>query len=288
MQVTRTLGTSPPRALIFTLYGLYARETGGWLSVRSLIRLLGEVGVDGQAVRSAVSRLKQRGLLVPEKSDGLAGYALSERAREVLVEGDRRIFARPEVEGDHQWLLAVFSVPESERDQRHRLRSLLTQLGFGTVSAGAWIAPAHVEGLTRETLERAGLAEYLDLFRSEHLGFRPLPEQVARWWDLETLNLMHSEIVATYRSTLDAWQDSTQDDATAFADYVGLLTSWRRLPYLDPGLPRDLLPDDWRGAEAADIFFELRDRIALPARRHAATMAPEVRAATFARPAPSQ
>lgn len=288
MQVTRTLGTSPPRALIFTLYGLYARETGGWLSVRSLIRLLGEVGVDGQAVRSAVSRLKQRGLLVPEKSDGLAGYALSERAREVLVEGDRRIFARPEVEGDHQWLLAVFSVPESERDQRHRLRSLLTQLGFGTVSAGAWIAPAHVEGLTRETLERAGLAEYLDLFRSEHLGFRPLPEQVARWWDLETLNLMHSEIVATYRSTLDAWQDSTQDDATAFADYVGLLTSWRRLPYLDPGLPRDLLPDDWRGAEAADIFFELRDRIAVPARRHAATMAPEVRAATFARPAPSQ
>ncbi len=276
MQVTRTLGTSPPRALIFTLYGLYARETGGWLSVRSLIQLLGEVGVDGQAVRSAVSRLKQRGLLVPEKWDGLAGYTLSERARDVLLEGDRRIFARPRAEGDHQWLLAVFSVPESERDQRHKLRSLLTQLGFGTVSAGAWIAPAHVEGLTRETLDEAGMAEYLDLFRSEHLGFRPLPEQVARWWDLETLNLMHSEIVGTYRSTLDAWRDSAQDDATAFVDYVGLLTSWRRLPYLDPGLPRDLLPDDWRGVEAADIFFELRDRIALPARRHAATKAPEV------------
>lgn len=276
MQVTRPIVTSPPRALIVTLYGLYARETGGWLSVRSLIQLLGEVGVDGQAVRSAVSRLKQRGLLVAEKRDGLAGYTLSERARDVLFEGDQRIFARPRDDGDHQWLLAVFSVPESERDKRHKLRSLLTQLGFGTVSAGAWIAPAHVEDLTRETLDKAGLAEYLDLFRSEHVGFRPLPEQVACWWDLETLNLMHSDIVTTYRSILDAWRGCVQDDATAFADYVGLLTSWRRLPYLDPGLPRDLLPDDWRGVEAADVFFELRDRIALPARRHAATRAPEV------------
>ncbi|WP_338750814.1 PaaX family transcriptional regulator C-terminal domain-containing protein [Janibacter alittae] len=280
MSETRTHGTTkgaaPPRALIITLYGLYSREIGGWLSVRSLIRLLAEVGVDSQSVRSAVWRLKQRGLLVPEKRDRMAGYTLSSRASDVLFEGDQRIFQRSRTGTGHQWLLAVFSVPESERDKRHKLRALLTRLGFGTVSAGAWIAPAHVEDIARETLGRAGLTEYLDLFRAEHLGFRPLREQVSRWWDLESLNLMYSDIVAGYRPTLDAWNDCVHDDAMAFADYVGLLTSWRRLPYLDPGLPTDLLPDDWRGAEAAETFFELRDRIALPARRHAASKAPEI------------
>src|SRR6202050_4446240 len=35
-----------PRALIVTIYGLYARDTGGWFSVASLIRLLSELGGD--------------------------------------------------------------------------------------------------------------------------------------------------------------------------------------------------------------------------------------------------
>jgi phenylacetic acid degradation operon negative regulatory protein len=37
-----------------------------------------------------------------------------------------------------------------------------------------------------------------------------------------------------------------------------VLTDWRRLPYLDPGLPAELLPDGWVGTRAADLFFALR------------------------------
>src|SRR5690349_1707124 len=67
-----------PRALIVTVYGLYAREDGGWLSIATLIRLLAELGVDEPAVRSSISRLKRRGLLVPQRQDGAAGYGLSD------------------------------------------------------------------------------------------------------------------------------------------------------------------------------------------------------------------
>ena len=52
-----------PRQLILSLYGLYAREEGNWLSVASLIALMADLGVDSAAVRSSVSRLKQRGVL---------------------------------------------------------------------------------------------------------------------------------------------------------------------------------------------------------------------------------
>jgi phenylacetic acid degradation operon negative regulatory protein len=267
------LRTPQPRALIVTAYGLYARESGGWLSVRSLIKLLAEVGVDDQAVRSAISRLKRRGMLVAQKRDGLAGYALSEHARSILLEGDRRIFRRPSVDVEDQWLLAVFSVPESEREKRHQLRSKLSWLGFGTVSSGVWIAPAHVEEEARDVLEGVGLDAYVDLFRAEHAGFRPLPEQVADWWDLEDLERMYDDFVAAYRPVRDSWRRRRkEDDAAAFADYLQLLTSWRRLPYLDPGLPSSLLPAAWRGAEAADIFFELRERLTPAAHRHVETV----------------
>ena len=52
-----------PRALIVTIYGLYARESAGWFSIAAVIRLMAELGVDEPAVRSAISRLKLRGLL---------------------------------------------------------------------------------------------------------------------------------------------------------------------------------------------------------------------------------
>ena len=57
-------------------------------------------------------------------------------------------------------------------------------------------------------------------------------------------------------------------DRAAFGDYVRALTDWRRLPYLDPGLPAELLPDGWAGVRAADVFFALRSRLAEPASAH--------------------
>lgn len=261
---------TPPRALIVTIYGLYAREAGGWLSVGSLIKLMAAVGVDEPAVRSSTSRLKRRGLLIPEKINGSAGYALSDHARSILLEGDRRIFERPRAEPDDGWLLAVFSVPEFERDKRHQLRSRLSWLGFGTVASGVWIAPAHIESEARDALEASQLGEYVNLFRAEYVAFRPEPEQVASWWDLDGLEQMYEEFVARYGPILVRWRRRRrEDDAAAFADYVQVLTHWRRLPYLDPGLAPEFLPNKWRGAQAADIFFDLNTRLAPAAHRYA-------------------
>ena len=39
------------RHLIITVYGLYARPEGGWLSVATLIRLLADIGIDEPAAR---------------------------------------------------------------------------------------------------------------------------------------------------------------------------------------------------------------------------------------------
>jgi len=51
---------------------------------------------------------------------------------------------------------------------------------------------------------------------------------------------------------------------------VRVLTDWRRLPYLDPGLPAELLPPGWAGARAAGLFFTLQSRLAPAAAEHAA------------------
>jgi phenylacetic acid degradation operon negative regulatory protein len=276
-----------PRALIVTIYGLYAREAGGWLSVASLIRLMAELGSEEPAVRSSISRLKQRGILESRREDGTAGYALSGRGHAILAEGDQRIFDRPRARLSDGWLLAVFSVPERERSRRHALRSRLARLGFGTVSAGVWIAPGNLARETAEVLERHRLAGYVDLFRADYLAFGDVAEQVPRWWDLDRLQGLYQAFLEDSAPVLASWdgarpdspgpdsarrdRDSPRPDLAgeAFADYVRALTAWRRLPFLDPGLPAELLPSGWNGLRAAAAFAALRERLAGPARAHA-------------------
>ena len=283
---------APPRALIVTLYGLYARDSGGWFSIAALIRLMAELDVDEPAVRSAMSRLKLRGLLESRREGGAVGYGLSSRGREIVAEGDRRIFHRTPASAADGWLLAVFSVPEHERARRHALRSRLTWLGFGTVAAGVWIAPGQLAGETRDVLAADGLAGYVSLFTAGYLAFGDVREEITKWWDLDRLAELYDAFMQAALPVLASWQsraagaraagaraaddsaaaNETPDPARAFADYVRVLTAWRRLPFLDPGLPPDLLPSDWRGSLAAGLFSQLQVILADSARQHVLTV----------------
>lgn len=273
-----------PRSLIVTLYGAYGRTPDGApLAVAELVRLLGALGVDAPSVRSSVSRLKRRGLLIAERTpEGAAGYALSADARQLLDDGDRRIYDRPAPRLSDGWVLAVFSVPEAERHKRHLLRSRLARLGFGTAAPGVWIAPGHLHEETRHALERLRLDPYVDLFRGEHLGFAATAEAVGRWWDLGEIATLHKEFLAAHEPVLRRWETQEPDAGPASAsvsasnsasasasasaedayrDYLPALDSWRRLPYADPGLPVELLPTDWPGGRSAEVFLALHTRL---------------------------
>ncbi|MEU8566830.1 PaaX family transcriptional regulator C-terminal domain-containing protein [Streptomyces pathocidini] len=289
-----------PRSLIVTFYGAYGRggaprggggarsgrggEPGGSggppgralgvgpggesaaVPIAALIRLLGAVDVDPPSVRSAVSRLKRRGLLASARTaSGAAGYALSDGARQLLDDGDRRIYDPPAVRLDDGWVLAVFSVPEQERHKRHLLRSRLARLGFGTAAPGVWIAPAHLLEESRHTLERLELADYVDLFTGTHAGFEATGRSVARWWDLDGIAKLHREFLETHEPMLRRWSRrraaSRTDPAEAYRDHLLMLDSWRHIPYADPGLPAALLPEDWPGGRSAKVFGELHGRL---------------------------
>ena len=229
--VTEATGrAAQPRQLIVTVYGLYSRDAGGWMSVASLVSLLGDLGVDEPAVRSSISRLKRRGILVARRAGGAAGYELSEGAQAILREGDHRIFRRERARLGDGWLLAVFSVPEAERHQRHVLRSELSRLGFGTAAPGVWIAPAYLHEATADMLARLGLTGYADLFRADHLAFGDLAAKVRQWWDLDRTESLACDFVTAYEPMLRGWagRRAASRPHEAFADYIRVLTDWRR------------------------------------------------------------
>ncbi|MFL6138434.1 MAG: PaaX family transcriptional regulator C-terminal domain-containing protein [Frankiaceae bacterium] len=269
---------APPGALIVGLYGAFARrvDAAGWLAVGDVVRLLDALGVDEPAVRQAVSRMKRRGRLVSSPRSGgrgtggvTVGYAPSPELAAILAEGDRRIFGHREparlADG---WVVAVFSVPESDRHLRHLLRSRLARLGFGNLASGVWLAPARLRDDADAVVERLGLEAHVDLFDARHLGFGDVAGLVARAWDLDGLVATYGAFVAGQEPVRKRWAAGAGTDERAFVDYLGALTEWRRLPYLDPGLPAEVLPAAWEGHRAAEIFHALHELLDGPALRH--------------------
>jgi len=259
-----------PQSLIFTIYGAYSRSLGGWMPVSALLELLREIGVEDPAVRSALSRFKRRGVLISESRDGSAGYALSESARRAFDTGDARVLERREPPSSDRWVLIAFSIPEKSRDLRYRLRSRLSRVGFAQVTGGLWIAPEGLEADARLVIESLGVSQHVDVFRSEHIAFRSMPDAVSEWWDLES-------IAHEYQDFFSAFTDLTEDYKSAkiqmtplqaFIDYTRVLTAWRPLPYQDPGLPAAHLPKDWPGIQATEMFFYFYDMLGSLAQQH--------------------
>ena len=52
-----------------------------------------------------------------------------------------------------------------------------------------------------------------------------------------------------------------EDDEAAFAARFQLVHEWRKFLFADPGLPDELLPGDWPGRAAADLFASEADRL---------------------------
>ncbi len=258
---SRSSGNRRPKSLILDVYGRYSAQFHGWIAVGDLVMLMDLLDVDEQAVRSAVSRMTRRGLLKPEVRGKVRGYRTTPEADELLADGDRRIYAsmEPAALADG-WVLVSFSMPESDRNKRHVLRSKLTWHGMGNLSSGLWIGPARILDDVSQTLVDDGFADYADVFRASYEGLGDVADLVRQSWDLDELGGLYQQFLddqGPMREALGGRRPAANADA--FAIYTRALHEWRKFPYLDPGLPSELLPAKWPGLPAAELFAELRE-----------------------------
>lgn len=251
-------------SLLRTIIGAHLRPIGGWLTVADLITLMEAVGVSAASTRSAVLRVKLKGLIDAETANGQPGYRLNPNAVRMLERGDRRIFTFRQQGDDDSWCLISYSIPESQRDARHQLRRRLGWIGCGTVATGLWICPAYLVDEVEEILDSLQLRDAATLFiaSSPRLASTPA-EAAARWWDLDRLASLHRTFLQGHADAI-----SYVSDEDAFSKYIRALDDWRVIPYLDPGLPPRALPADWPGFDSVTLFGQLTAALAAPAAAH--------------------
>lgn len=241
-------------SLLRTVIGSYLRDIGGWIAVADLVRFLEALDIPAPRTRTALVRVKQKGLLVNETRDRTAGYRIQDDAVPMLARGDRRIYHPRFMEPGDPWCLLSFSIPEENRSLRHQLRRRLYWIGCGTVAPALWICPAFLVDEVEEILDDVGLRRHATSFITQDPRTAgTLAEAVAQWWDLDAIRELHEDFTRRAGPLIDGGSEEKGDEG-AFAAYMTSIDTWRIIPYLDPGLSLTLLPADWPGVRSVELF----------------------------------
>lgn len=261
------MASQQPRWLMLDLFAAFVRPIGSEIAIADLVELMGLMGVDEQAVRSAVSRLKRKGWLESATLGGRVGYRISASALAELNEGDERVYHLEPADLGDGWCVVTFSIPESRRAKRHKLRSKLTWWGFGNVIPGVWIAPSRARSYALRIIDQLRLEPYATVFDAQYASTTPLQDFVQSAWDFTTLSVRYEQFIDKHASLAKPSHKAAHPltDEQAFICYLSMLNSWRSIPFLDPGLPLDLLPAGWRGLDATLLFHELTEQLFAPA-----------------------
>jgi len=244
-----------PQSLMLNFLGLYVLGRDIAVYSGSVIDIFGRVDVSEEAVRSTLSRMTTRGLLDKHRSGRKVYFGLTQRANDVLLDGEQRIWQRGAVnrDWDGTWTLVGFSLPEGRRGERHDLRTQLQWAGFGPVQNGLWIAPGTRD--VAQMVTELDLTENVTVFTAQHAK----PTEAA---DLATRAFDTAAIAARYQDFLEKWggrapQASLPDD---LARQLVLHGDWLDLVRQDPHLPAELLAEDWPAIEAEQLFQALATR----------------------------
>lgn len=249
--------------MIFTLFGEYLLPRGGTVWTTDLLYLLNLLGVTESTARSTLSRMVRKGWLVSQRNGRHSQYVLTARGRSLLKQGEKRIFELPFSDWDKLWYMVVYSLPEDKRDLRHALRQQLIWLGFGRLAPGTWVSAHNRQAELDIIFNELQVLEFVELFSSQHLGPSTAQALIQHCWDLPGLEAEYQQFVTRYQAEYEACLAQSEAQLKASPESCFIRRFWvahdfQPFPRKDPNLPTALLPPDWIGFTARQLFHDYR------------------------------
>ena len=267
-----------PRQLILALLGEFVIDGDARpVPASAFIEVLEASGISAPTTRATLDRVEQRGLIVKERRGRQIVFSPTPTGVTVLREAAARVRdPHPFHAPLGQWTFVTFSLPEDLRSLRSRLRTTLTWEGFAPLRDGLWAAPGEVDLSAALEAMRADLPPGAILaFHGRELPGFPMAESVRSAWDVEAIRAEHLAFI-------DTWGTPAEESPSALVTRTMLVADWLALLRADPGLPRELLDDDWPADRSLSLYRELRAHTTAPAQEEFAALVghrPRARAA---------
>lgn len=248
------------RAALLTVFGDVVRPAGGTAWLGAISTLMDELGVSPATTRQALRRLTRRGMVEARRHGRRSAYAVTEDGRARLDEAAERIYRREPRPWDGRWRLLTWTFEEEHRAARDALRRELGWLGYASLGTSSYCCPWDRDGLGA-ALAKHGAHGAVDTFTASYDGDDAA--LATRAYDLDALRDLHQQFLHRF-SPWRAQHVEHLRPLQQLARRVELVHEWRRTLFLDPGLPQQLVPDDWLGADAVALFAELYGTLEAP------------------------
>ena len=250
-----------PQTLMLTFLGDYVLRRNVCVYSGSYLDVMARVGVSEHAARSTLTRMVRRGLLRRQRRGRKMFFGLTAHSTEILEDGEARIWGSGPVnaDGDGEWTLVGFSLPQEWRRVRHDLRSRLTWSGFGMIHSGLWIAPSRVD--VSAIVAELNLADHVKVFAARPVQPADIGPLLRDAYDL-------SDLAERYETFLRRWDrpEPLSDHRDPLARKLFLMSEWLEIIRHDPRLPLPHLPSGWPAPRAYRLLQARHAELAEPAR----------------------
>lgn len=232
-------------SFIVTVYGDVVVPRGGVLWTGSLIEICARVGISESRARTAISRLVSARRLRGERAGRRSYYRLDASAQQEFDEAATLLYA-PDVPA-RGW--QILHAPRMPDDQARLLR-------LGRMGGQMFIRPDRGQAPPSGAL----------LFRASD------PDdlaEVAQYWDLSALQSRYLDMLRRFGDIERAV--GRVSDETALIVRLLLVEDYRHVLLRDPRLPPQVLPVEWKGMAAGNLFRQLYGALTPAAERHIAS-----------------
>lgn len=224
------------------------------ITVQRFIEIYTARGYSQQSVRNVVSRLKGLGYIeAVERSN----YSITEHGRRTLTAIAGKGFNYGN-QWDGQWQLVTFEIPDSERSKRYQLRNALINLGFAALYKNTYISPWNYVDEVERLTANLELADNVTQMKGTFQHFSMTPELASKMWNLEDVRAAQNEKLRWFHEEFVPEIERLKGEGDAlqlFISYLELGEMMSAYVILDPMLPAQLLPPDWKGQQLLDSLY---------------------------------
>ena len=145
---------------------------------------------------------------------------------------------------DGNWYLVSFDIPEKLRLKRDILRENLKILNFGKLQNSIWIYPYNLMGDVERIIKEYDLTPYVILAISDKVGQIASKLLTEKVWKISEIHKKYQEFISEFANK------ENPSFSEVFFRYHSVLKN-------DPCLPKELLPSDWAGEEAYQLYLKI-------------------------------
>ncbi|MBW7960157.1 hypothetical protein B6D29_04730 [Microgenomates bacterium UTCPR1] len=200
-----------------------------------------------QKTRGTLSGLIKEGLIIKGESEGQ--YKLSDIGFNSLCL-EFPFFRFLKEKWDGRWRIISYEIPEKKREIRDRLRREMQGWGLGPWHRSFWLTPHPIITTLKNLTSQKEEERYIQAFESDHV-FGDREVLIEKVWGKTNLD-------GQYRDLFKKWHDTLSGDEEKLDKFKKVIGYYVNILRQDPGLPKELIGENWIGFEGWNIFQEIK------------------------------